>query len=144
VISAKPEAYLEALKRAEQAGPDVIVLVRGGGAGVHHFNNVELAREVERVARTIPVVVGVGHANDKRTSVDRVAISVATPTEAGRYLLDRLPTAEELEVAAEELEVAKALAEQQEQIRVMGRVLAALASFAVLFLVVIIVWSLLK
>lgn len=76
------EGLITALKTVEQAGVEVILLVRGGGSfeDLMPFNDEDLARAV--VASTVPVVTGIGHEPD--TSIaDMVAdLRASTPTAA--------------------------------------------------------------
>jgi exodeoxyribonuclease VII large subunit len=73
---------IEALARADQAGHDVILLVRGGGSmeDLWCFNDENLVRFIYNMKT--PVVTGVGHESDT-TLVDYVADrSANTPTGA--------------------------------------------------------------
>jgi exodeoxyribonuclease VII large subunit len=103
-----PEALVEGLRIAQQADPDVIVLVRGGGSyeDLMPFNAEEVARAVAGSA--VPVVTGIGHEPD--TSIaDMVAdLRASTPTAAAEAVA---PSIEELAVmvARERRAIARAL-----------------------------------
>lgn len=77
---------IAALKATEQAGSEVILLVRGGGSfeDLMPFNDEQLAREL--VALSVPVVTGIGHEPD--TSIaDMVAdLRASTPTAAAEAI----------------------------------------------------------
>ncbi|MDT3437192.1 exodeoxyribonuclease VII large subunit [Haloarcula sp. 1CSR25-25] len=76
---------------------DVIVLTRGGGSDKHLrvFNETPLCRVIHRTET--PVVVGVGHEND-RTLADEVADRrVMTPTEVGQIVPEKATLEAELE-----------------------------------------------
>jgi exodeoxyribonuclease VII large subunit len=83
----------------DDARIDVIVLTRGGGAEKHLrvFNETPLCRVIHET--TTPIVVGVGHEND-RTLADEVADRrVMTPTEVGEIV----PRKKQLEEDVEQL-----------------------------------------
>lgn len=85
---------VEALRIAQEAAPDAILLVRGGGSyeDLMPFNDEGLARAV--AACRIPVVTGIGHEPDT-TLCDMVADRRAsTPTAAAESVA---PSAAELE-----------------------------------------------
>ncbi len=86
-------ALIEGLRAAEDARPDVVLLVRGGGSyeDLMPFNAEELARTI--VAMSVPVVTGIGHEPD--TSIaDMVAdVRASTPTAAAETVA---PSAEEI------------------------------------------------
>jgi len=74
---------IEAIKKANEKNYDLIVIVRGGGGqgGLLYLEDEELARTV--INSKIPVLVGIGHTEDK-SLLDLVAIiSRETPTAAG-------------------------------------------------------------
>ncbi|MEB3329979.1 MAG: exodeoxyribonuclease VII large subunit [Candidatus Sericytochromatia bacterium] len=81
-----------ALGRLAALAPDVIAIIRGGGAGadLQRFNAPGLARAV--CLCPCPVLVGIGHDHD-RTLLDLVARSQRTPTAAGRLLVDTVAAA---------------------------------------------------
>ncbi len=86
-------AMCEALARAQEVGPDAILLVRGGGSyeDLMPFNDETLARTV--AASKVPVVTGIGHEPDT-TVCDMVAARRAsTPTAAAESVA---PSAAEL------------------------------------------------
>jgi exodeoxyribonuclease VII large subunit len=101
-------ALVEGLRVASQAGPDVIVLVRGGGSyeDLMPFNAEAVARAIAQSA--VPVVTGVGHEPD--TSIaDMVAdLRASTPTAAAEAVA---PSVDELAavVVRERRAIARAL-----------------------------------
>ena len=79
----------EALSRAAEGEPDVIVLVRGGGSplDLDCFNDLELAVEIGNMP--YPVLTGIGHETDF-TVADLVSHEYfKTPTDVGDYIVDR-------------------------------------------------------
>ena len=85
---------------------DVIVLTRGGGSDKHLrvFNETPLCRVIHKT--DTPVVVGVGHEND-RTLADEVADRrVMTPTEVGEIVPEKATLETELDTLEERLDTA--------------------------------------
>ncbi len=83
----------------DNARIDVIVLTRGGGSDkdLRVFNETPLCRVIHNT--TTPIVIGVGHEND-RTLADEVADKrVMTPTHAGEIV----PKKERLETSVQSL-----------------------------------------
>ena len=88
----------------DDAAVDVIVLTRGGGADKHLrvFNETPLCRVIHN-AET-PVVVGVGHEND-RTLADEVADKrVMTPTHVGGIVPEKEALVDEIETLSDRLD----------------------------------------
>lgn len=84
--SQAPEDLIRALKRAELARPDAILLVRGGGSyeDLMCFNDERLVRCIADL--TVPVVSGIGHEPDT-TIADMVADRrSSTPTAAAESI----------------------------------------------------------
>ena len=70
--------------------PDVVVILRGGGAtaDLSGFDTLPLAENVAQFP--LPVITGIGHDRDE-SILDMVAhLRVKTPTAAAAYLIDRL------------------------------------------------------
>lgn len=108
-------AIVSGLVAAEEAAPDVILLVRGGGSyeDLMPFNAEEVARAVARCA--IPVVTGIGHEPDTSLA-DMVAdVRASTPTAAAEAAA---PSTDELLgiLARERRAMAGALARQIEHL----------------------------
>jgi len=83
---------------------DVIVLTRGGGSDKHLrvFNETPLCRVIHK-AET-PIVVGVGHEND-RTLADEVADRrVMTPTHVGAVVPEKATLVDEIETLSTRLD----------------------------------------
>ncbi|NTU89073.1 MAG: exodeoxyribonuclease VII large subunit [Actinobacteria bacterium] len=81
------------LRVAEDARPDVIMLVRGGGSyeDLMPFNDEQLARQI--AACSVPVVTGIGHEPDNSIA-DMVAdVRCSTPTAAAEAIA---PSSDEL------------------------------------------------
>lgn len=97
-------SMMRAIGRLDDDGRvDVIVLTRGGGAEKHLrvFNETPLCRVIHY--SETPVVVGVGHEND-RTLADEVADHrVMTPTEVGEIVPRRDALEEDVDALAERL-----------------------------------------
>lgn len=94
--AAAPAAMIEALRIAQAAEPDAILLVRGGGSyeDLMPFNDESLARAV--ASSRIPVITGIGHEPDT-TICDMVSDRRAsTPTAAAESVA---PSVDELESA---------------------------------------------
>lgn len=81
-------AVSDALTRFAQMDdpPDVLVIIRGGGAktDLAWFDSLAIAEAVCR--HPVPVVVGIGHYRD-RTVLDEIARSTKTPTAAAGYAI---------------------------------------------------------
>lgn len=97
-----PASLVEALRRADGIGADVILLVRGGGAyeDLAAFNDETFARTL-RDLKT-PVVSGVGHETDFTIADFAADVRASTPTAAaemvgrdGSYWFARLSKARE-------------------------------------------------
>lgn len=83
-----PDTICRALRVAQEAAPDAILLVRGGGSfeDLMCFNDERVARAV--AASTIPVITGIGHepdvsicdlVSDRRTSTPTAAAESVAP-----------------------------------------------------------------
>ncbi len=83
-------ALTGAVRRLSEIGPDVICIVRGGGAttDLAVFDHVEVARSIAHCP--VPVITGIGHELD-RTVTDLVAHrSERTPTACAGWLVGRV------------------------------------------------------
>jgi hypothetical protein len=79
------------LRRLDDSGAyDVIVIFRGGGAGLEIFSDNDIARAV--VQMKTPIVTGIGHADDKPFIEDVADQSCITPTALGHYLRETART----------------------------------------------------
>jgi exodeoxyribonuclease VII large subunit len=85
---------------------DVIVLTRGGGSDKHLrvFNETPLCRVIHKTET--PVVVGVGHENDRTLAAEVADRRVMTPTEVGQIVPERTTLDAELETLEERLNAA--------------------------------------
>lgn len=119
-----PRLMIDALKVAEAARPDAILLVRGGGSyeDLMPFNDEALARAV--AACRVPVVTGIGHEPDT-TICDMVAARRAsTPTAAAESVA---PAAAELLAALDAVALRMGQALRRALVQ-RGRALDALAA----------------
>jgi exodeoxyribonuclease VII large subunit len=83
-------SILRALHRLRDARPDVILLVRGGGArtDLATFDGERLARVI--ASQTVPVLAGIGHEIDT-SIVDEVAhASFKTPTATAAFVIEHV------------------------------------------------------
>jgi len=84
---AAPRSLLAAIEAAEEDGPDLIVLVRGGGAklDLDAFNHLDVCLRLARCL--VPVWTGIGHESDF-VLADAVAHTTCkTPTETAQRIL---------------------------------------------------------
>ena len=80
----KATPLCERLREIDVEGFDVIAIVRGGGIGIEHLDNIEVLETV--VALQTPVVSAVGHPEERLTFKEVVDKEVATPTALGQFL----------------------------------------------------------
>ncbi len=83
---AAPAQIVAALKRADAAGHDVILLVRGGGSfeDLFCFNDETLVRTLRELKT--PVVTGIGHEDDETLAGLASDLNASTPTAATELL----------------------------------------------------------
>lgn len=98
---AAPDQIIRAIQyfNAQQAPPDVLVIIRGGGSAddLGAFNDEQLARSI--AASRVPTLVGVGHEVDV-TLADMVAdVRAATPSNAAQIVV---PDRREMERSVDE------------------------------------------
>lgn len=81
-----PRSLIEALKRADRAQPDVILLVRGGGSfeDLMAFNDEKLVRILRTL--NVPVIAGIGHESDETLASLAADVCASTPTAAAEQL----------------------------------------------------------
>jgi exodeoxyribonuclease VII large subunit len=81
---------VRALDRLAREAPDVVALVRGGGA------KLDLAAfDSEMVGRAIgsmpsPVITGIGHETDRTVADEAAAVALKTPTAAAAWIVSRV------------------------------------------------------
>ena len=80
---------LRALHAAERADPDVVLLVRGGGArtDLATFDSERVARAVANLA--VPVFTGIGHEIDTSVADEVAHTAYKTPTACARRTRSR-------------------------------------------------------
>jgi exodeoxyribonuclease VII large subunit len=73
---------------------DLVVVTRGGGGkgDLGSWDNLAVGRAVARCS--VKVLVAIGHVNDA-TSLDSIALSLPTPTAAGKFVAERVTQADE-------------------------------------------------
>ncbi len=81
-----PRSLIEALKRADRAQPEVILLVRGGGSfeDLMAFNDEKLVRTLRTL--NVPVIAGIGHESDETLASLAADVCASTPTAAAEQL----------------------------------------------------------
>jgi exodeoxyribonuclease VII large subunit len=86
-------SILRALHRLGPLEPDVILLVRGGGArtDLATFDSEKLARVI--AAQRIPILAGIGHEIDTSIVDDVAHATFKTPTATAAFVVDRTRTA---------------------------------------------------
>jgi exodeoxyribonuclease VII large subunit len=90
----------------DDARIDVIVLTRGGGADKHLrvFNETPLCRVIANT--DTPIVVGVGHENDRSLADEVGDRRVMTPTHVGEIVPDKADLVESISTLEERLDAA--------------------------------------
>lgn len=111
---------------------DVVVITRGGGSRVELGSWDDVAVALAVVDCPVKVIVAIGHQQDQ-SSLDALAHSCKTPTEAGETLVACVGAVDQqLRLAVERLDRASTSAVRREQERLLqrGRALAAAARSA--------------
>jgi exodeoxyribonuclease VII large subunit len=82
-----PVQIANAIRRLQRVVPDVIVVVRGGGArgDLAAFDSQEVARAV--ATSQVPVWTGIGHTGDQSVADEVAARALITPTACGEALV---------------------------------------------------------
>lgn len=90
----------------ENPAVDVIVVTRGGGAEttLRVFDETPICRVIANT--TTPVVVGIGHENDRTLAGEAADERVMTPTHAGEIVPERVQLEADFERAAKRLDAA--------------------------------------
>ena len=85
-----PDQLARALERLAPPSPDLVVIVRGGGArgDLAAFDAEEVARAI--ALAPFPVWVGVGHTGDRSVADEVAHASWITPTACGEAVVDRV------------------------------------------------------
>lgn len=81
-----PESLIAALRLADRAGADAVLLVRGGGSfeDLMCFNDERLVREIR--AMKTPLLAGIGHESDETLAGLAADVCASTPTAAAEHL----------------------------------------------------------
>ncbi|MBP3438978.1 MAG: exodeoxyribonuclease VII large subunit [Sutterella sp.] len=81
-----PESLIAALRLADRAGADAVLLVRGGGSfeDLMCFSDERLVRAIR--AMKTPVLAGIGHESDETLASLAADVCASTPTAAAEHL----------------------------------------------------------
>lgn len=122
------DSIAKAIEKAVASHPDAIIVARGGGdlEELATFNCVVVVNAVFTARAIVPVVTGIGHADDTVLADEFATISSSTPTQAVHDLYN------EVERARSELERQREDAERRRRARIRNRLLVAAAVVVVL------------
>ncbi len=117
------KSIADAIATARASNPDALVIARGGDErhNLAPFDSILVIEAIVDARVAVPVVTGIGHADDKVLADEFATISSSTPTQAIHdlyYAIARLSDAARAEKAREqEAQQARAAAAEQQQRR---------------------------
>lgn len=86
VSFAKSGAFVSQLTMLDNGGYDIVAIIRGGGTGLDHVDDINVSETV--VNMKTPIISAVGHENDKIFLKNIADKTVAVPHALGTYFKD--------------------------------------------------------